>query len=101
MWNSAGELLTELGLLDSGGHLTVDGRAAAQLPVHPRLGAMLLQALDMDLAPLACTVAALLEEPREIFKTDVYNTLDLSEKIRLLASKHCLAFSPKNRPDNR
>ncbi len=88
IWNSAGELLTELGLLDPKGRLTAAGRAAARLPVHPRLGAMLLRSQDMDLAPLACAISALLEEPREIFKTDVYNTLDLSEKIRLLASKH-------------
>jgi ATP-dependent RNA helicase HrpB len=87
MWNSAGELLVELGLLDSEGRLTTNGRAAAKLPVHPRLGAMLLKARDLKLGLLGCAIAALLEEPRDIIRNDAYATLDLSEKIRLLSSK--------------
>ncbi|QKT02502.1 ATP-dependent helicase HrpB [Ectothiorhodospiraceae bacterium 2226] len=56
------ELLQTLGLLDDAGALTSSGRAAACLPAHPRLAAMLAQAAQRGLGPLACDVAALLEE---------------------------------------
>ena len=37
-------LLAELGALDAGGRITAHGRALAALPVHPRLGHMLVEA---------------------------------------------------------
>lgn len=49
-------LLTDLGALDQG-RITAHGRALAALPVHPRLGHMLVVA-----GPEAATLAALLEE---------------------------------------
>ncbi len=61
-WNAACRLLRELGALDTTGKLTRWGRSLAVLPVHPRLGAMLLQAGAMELIPLGCELAALLEE---------------------------------------
>ena len=61
-WSAARRLLRELGALDVSGKLTPRGRSLAVLPVHPRLGAMLLQAGAMDLIPLGCELAALLEE---------------------------------------
>lgn len=50
-------LLTDLGALDRAGHITDHGRALSALPVHPRLGHMLLTA-----GPAAAELAALLEE---------------------------------------
>ncbi len=61
-WQAACTVLMDLGALDSSGKLTRHGRALALLPVHPRIGAMLLQAKEMELAPLGCELAALLEE---------------------------------------
>lgn len=58
----ARDLLQQLGALDAQGRITAHGRAMQQLPVHPRLAHLLLQARDMGRGVLACEVAALLEE---------------------------------------
>lgn len=50
-------LLAQLGALDPGGRITPHGRALAALPLHPRLGHMLLMA-----GPRAAPLAALLAE---------------------------------------
>lgn len=50
-------LLNDLGALDRDGRITAHGRALAALPLHPRLGHMLLTA-----GPGAATLAALIEE---------------------------------------
>jgi ATP-dependent helicase HrpB len=50
-------LLQGLGALDSKGHITAHGRVLAGLPLHPRLGHMLVVA-----GPEAATLAALLAE---------------------------------------
>jgi ATP-dependent helicase HrpB len=50
-------LLADLGALDAGGGITAHGRALAALPLHPRLGHMLLVA-----GPAAAPLAALLAE---------------------------------------
>lgn len=50
-------LLRDLGALDPGGRITDHGRALAALPVHPRIGHMLITA-----GPQAATLAALIEE---------------------------------------
>ena len=53
-------LLAGLGAVDSKGFITASGRAMASLPCHPRIARMLAQA--GPLAPLACDIAALMEE---------------------------------------
>lgn len=63
----AASRLRELGLLDASGRVTPRGRRAAALGIHPRLGAMLLQALESDprdarLHATACLLSVLLEE---------------------------------------
>jgi len=58
----ARELLTALGALDRRGGLTPHGRAMAALPVHPRLGHMILKGNAAGQGPTACALAALLEE---------------------------------------
>jgi ATP-dependent helicase HrpB len=50
-------LLTGLGAFDARGHITAHGRALAALPLHPRLGHMLVTA-----GPAAATLAATLAE---------------------------------------
>ena len=56
------QTLTSLGLLNTDGALTPAGIKAAELPVHPRLGAMLDFASRHDALPLACEISALIEE---------------------------------------
>jgi ATP-dependent helicase HrpB len=55
-------LLRELDALDADGNVTAQGREMNALPVHPRLGHMLLRARALGAGPLACDVAALLSE---------------------------------------
>ena len=53
------QLLDQLGATD-GGRITARGKAIAQLPTHPRLGRMIVDAgIDQ---PLACVLAALLDD---------------------------------------
>lgn len=53
----ARELLTRLGALDPAGRITEHGQRLARLPLHPRLGHMLMVA-----GPAAAPLAALMEE---------------------------------------
>ncbi len=54
-------LLAELGALDDAGRITDHGRALAALPLHPRLGHMLVVAAAAGAGPLAAELAALAE----------------------------------------
>lgn len=62
--DSAEKSLMSLGLLDKEKRLTPAGKRAAQLPVHPRLGAMLIYAETAGVLPLACEAAAFIEDGR-------------------------------------
>ncbi|UKI30723.1 MAG: hypothetical protein L6W00_22925 [Lentisphaeria bacterium] len=75
---AARKLLTELGALDREGALTPRGRKLASLPVHPRLGMMLLRAAELGLAPLGAELAALLEE-RDVRRS--FSGADLRERV--------------------
>jgi ATP-dependent helicase HrpB len=54
-------LLAELGALDGAGRITGHGRTLAGLPVHPRLGHMLVEAARAGSGGLAADLAALIE----------------------------------------
>ena len=58
----AQDLLTRLGLWREG-RLTPAGRRVAALPVHPRLGNMLVRGADHGAGRLACRIAAVLDDP--------------------------------------
>ena len=74
----AGTLLHELGALDGGGRITRLGRSLAEFPAHPRLAAMLLRAGTLNLAPLGCELAALLET------RPAAGSCDLEEALRAM-----------------
>ncbi len=57
----AGELLSRLGAVDTDGRITDSGRRMLALPLHPRLAHMVGEASESD-RPLACIIAALLDE---------------------------------------
>jgi ATP-dependent helicase HrpB len=64
----ARRLLTMLGALDDAGELTDAGRAMVDLPLHPRLAHMVAaSAASLD-GPVACALAALLEE-RDVLRS--------------------------------
>lgn len=83
----ATSLLALLGALDAAGRPTRRGRAMAELPLHPRLAAMVVDigTGDRDLAWTACVLAALLEE-RDVLRgrPDELPT-DVAERARLIA----------------
>ncbi|MFW2368422.1 MAG: ATP-dependent helicase HrpB [Desulforhopalus sp.] len=59
----AQRLLHSLGAINETGKITETGRLLAILPVHPRLGHMLLKAKQSGQGALGCDLAALLTEP--------------------------------------
>jgi ATP-dependent helicase HrpB len=75
----AQDLLRRLSAIDEHGQLTQHGRAIAALPVHPRLGHMLLRGKDLGVAPLACDIAALLEE-RDLLRGVPGTDIDLRSR---------------------
>ena len=66
---SARRLLVELDLFDEGGRITDSGRKVVRMPLHPRLGRLLLRAGELRCPALGCQVAALLSE-RDIFRSN-------------------------------
>lgn len=56
------ELIRELGAIDQNGQLTPNGKVLATLPLHPRLGQLLIQGARMGLGHEAAGIAALLSE---------------------------------------
>jgi ATP-dependent helicase HrpB len=69
-YQQAMELLRSLGALSVAGRITEIGRQLAALPIHPRLGHMLLMAKILGHGPLACDLAAILSE-RDLIGLDV------------------------------
>ncbi len=79
----ARELLVLLGAFSADGRPTDHARRMAELPLHPRLAHMMICAIPLGLADLACEVAALLSErdilhgPPERQNADVRVRLDV------------------------
>lgn len=83
-YRQAQELLHALDALDARGRITASGRQLAALPLHPRLGHMLLTAQAMGQAALACDLAALLTERDLIRRDSAIATADLGTRLHLL-----------------
>ncbi len=61
-WDTARRLLMDLDALNQNGTATSVGRAMARFPLHPRLGRLLLRAVDSGHLRLGADLAALLSE---------------------------------------
>src|SRR5918997_835582 len=59
---AAETLLRRLGATDAAGRVTDAGRAMLRLPLHPRLGRIVVEAEGRGVAREACTIAALISE---------------------------------------
>ena len=59
---SARALLVELDALDAAGRITPQGHEMLRLPLHPRLGRLLLRSRELHCIHLGCDLAALLSE---------------------------------------
>lgn len=80
----AQSVLLALGALDHQGRITPVGRKMAELPVHPRLGLMLLATAKHGATGLACDLAALLSE-RDIIKGRD-RSADIEDRLHALAA---------------
>ena len=81
----ARDLLEALGALDSNGRVTERGRSMADLPVHPRLAAMIAADNDPAARALACDLAAILEARDPLVRSNV--GADVTERLLGLAGK--------------
>jgi ATP-dependent helicase HrpB len=97
-FKSALHLLQSLGAVDDKGRITAHGRELALLPLHPRLGHMVLTARKHGLGPTAAYLAAILGEPGRSMRgsSDLRDTLrihphSLSRKDTLRASVEQIA----------
>ncbi|MBC7961408.1 MAG: ATP-dependent helicase HrpB [Steroidobacteraceae bacterium] len=65
---AARALLVELDALDEAGRITPMGHEMTRLPLHPRLGRLLLRSRELHCDRLGCDIAALLSE-RDFIRT--------------------------------
>ncbi|MCP4115016.1 MAG: ATP-dependent helicase HrpB [Desulfobacteraceae bacterium] len=84
--DQARELLTRINALDSQGGITAHGKSLAGLGLHPRLAHMLVRGRAMGLGALACTLAALLQEPDFLIFRNGTGDADLRFRLELLSS---------------
>jgi ATP-dependent helicase HrpB len=85
-YNQACELLQRLGAMDKRRRVTSMGKRLTELPAHPRLAHILLNAAESD-RQLACDLVALLSE-RDIIKSHLDNHpgVDLEHRLHSLDS---------------
>jgi ATP-dependent helicase HrpB len=86
-WDTAMQLLTDLGAVDSARSITSAGRAMVRLPLHPRLSRLMTRAQELGCIRLGADLAAILTE-RDLFRqrtSDVkYDEPDVSERVEAL-----------------
>ncbi len=70
--DAARELLARLGALDASGRLSADGESMAQLPLHPRLGRLVLSGRS----DRACRIAAFLSSGERLPGFDLLAAVD-------------------------
>lgn len=61
-WNEAGDVLKMLGAIDDQGLITDRGRGLSELPLHPRLGSIVLTGVERGIGAMGCSIAALIDE---------------------------------------
>jgi len=82
----ATQLLRMLGALDAAGLPTTHGRQMAELSVHPRLAHMIITGRGMGSGPLACDVAAIVEERDFVRGVGRPPDADIDIRLELLRS---------------
>jgi len=83
----AREVLTLLGAVDADGRITDDGRRMLELPVHPRLAAMLAGCGDGPLGWPAAVLASLLTERDVIGGRPSQRPTDLWPRVQLVVDR--------------
>ncbi len=84
----ARNLLVDLSAIDQADRITVLGNSMAQLPLHPRLAALLHRSREIGCFSTGCDLAALLSERDIIHRTmgsgSLRTMIDVSERLELL-----------------
>jgi ATP-dependent helicase HrpB len=83
-WSRATDTLRELGAIDGDGQLTSHGRQLVGLPVHPRLGHLVVRGVELGLGGLACEVAAVLGDRDPLIVDRERPSADLTLRLRAL-----------------
>jgi ATP-dependent helicase HrpB len=83
-YRQAMELLQSLGALSASGRITETGRQLAALPIHPRLGHMLLMGKKLGHGPLACDLSAILSERDVVGRNGPLPSTELRLRLSLL-----------------
>jgi len=98
---SASRLLLELNLLDETGRITTIGREVVRLPLHPRLGRLLLRSRELKCPELGCQISALLSERdllRPPFGTQIQmSRSDIADRLELLKERRTYGGNNRNR----
>ena len=88
---SARTLLMELDLFDHVGRITRLGREVVKMPLHPRLGRLMLRSRELGCPGLGCQVAALLSE-KDLFRFGAgsspppISSSDIADRLEILKS---------------
>ncbi len=88
----AKELLRRLNAIDDRDNITPHGRDMLRLGTHPRLAHMMLQAVKLQQAYLACLLASLLTE-KDLFLANSEKSYDIHDRINAL---HAMPSGNKN-----
>jgi ATP-dependent helicase HrpB len=83
-WSRARATLRDLGALDAHGRVTRHGRRLVGLPLHPRLGHLLLTGAALGHPRLAAEVAAVLADRDPVIHHPDHPHADLTTRVRLL-----------------
>jgi ATP-dependent helicase HrpB len=83
-WSRARSTLRELGVLDAAGRTTAHGRRVAELPLHPRLGHLVVRGAELGHGALACELAAVLGDRDPAVVDPDRPSADLTLRVRLV-----------------
>lgn len=82
---SARQLLMNLGVIDELCSVSSEGREVARLPLHPRLGRMLMRAAELGCPHLGADLAAILSERDIVLRSaSVTNEPDIGRRLDML-----------------
>lgn len=78
------ELLRTLEVVDEAGRITEHGQTLVDLPLHPRLGHLVVRSSELGLGGLGVEIAALLAD-RDVLRTGRFESVvDLAARVRVL-----------------
>lgn len=87
-WKEAGQVLHMLGAIGSEGTITDRGRRLGELPLHPRLGAIVVTGVERGIGAMGCALAALIDERDVLRGRPAEVPADLGLRLELLTDRH-------------